>query len=48
MFCTLSFEHLGIHRLDPVIFDTGSRVLHLLQAQMYCENIRFDPSQAWG
>ena len=48
VFGTLSFEHLGIHRLDPVMFDTGNRTLHLLQAQMYCENLRLEPHPAWG
>jgi hypothetical protein len=38
----LSFERLGIYRLEPVLVDTGDRFIHLLQARMFCEGIRFD------
>ena len=41
-FFTLSFEHLGIFRLEPVALDTGTRLVYPLQARMYCENLRFD------
>lgn len=41
-FFTLSFEHLGVFRLEPVLLDAGDRLVHLLQARLYCENVRFD------
>lgn len=41
-FFTLSFEHLGIFRLEPVALDTGTRLVYPLQARMYCEKMRFD------
>lgn len=43
---TLSFEHLGIFRLEPAVFDTGTRMLHPVQARMYCEAMRFDAGPA--
>ena len=39
---TLSLGHLGIVRLDPVAFDTGTRLVYPLQARMYCEELRLD------
>jgi len=39
---TLTFEHLGIYRLEPVLLDTGNRVMPLIQARLYCENLSFD------
>ncbi len=41
-FFTLSFEHLGIFRLEPIALDTGTRLVYPLQARMYCEKMRFD------
>ena len=42
VFFSLSFDHLGIYRLEPVLLDTGNRVMPLLQARLYCENLQFD------
>ena len=43
---TLSFENLGIFRLEPVALDIGTRIIYPLQARMYCEKMRFDPGFA--
>ena len=43
LYFAVNFEGLGICRLDPVMLETGDRTVHLLQARLYCEDLRFDP-----
>jgi hypothetical protein len=45
---TLTFEHLGIYRLEPFLFDAGSGPSQFLQARMYCENVRLSCRPARG
>jgi hypothetical protein len=40
---TLTFRHLGIFKLTPEKFDAERENIRRLRAEMYCEEIRFQP-----